>query len=152
MVMAVVDSDDDSGGDEGGFGLGAGISINAIIEEDTKAIIEDNVTFTGAGRMDSIRVAADSDSGMTTKAFAGAKPGSGNDPGAKTSLDAAVSIGVLIKDVDAYFGSDSTAQTNGNVDDLDSDNCLSINSQGRSISVKYSRWCLCGCRCGARDQ
>ena len=85
--------------------------------------------------MDSIRVAADSDSGMTTKAFAGAKPGSGNDPGAKTSLDAAVSIGVLIKDVDAYFGSDSTAQTNGNVASS-RQRQLSLNQQPRA---KYQR-------------
>ena len=129
------DSDDDSGGDEGGFGLGAGISINAIIEEDTKAIIEDNVTFTGAGRMNSIRVAADSDSGMTTKAFAGAKPGSGNDPGAKTSLDAAVSIGVLIKDVDAYFGSDSTAQTNGNVEVISTATTVSQSTAKGEVSA-----------------
>ncbi|MGC6517441.1 MAG: hypothetical protein ACON49_05385 [Candidatus Puniceispirillaceae bacterium] len=117
--------DDSGGGDEGGFGLGAGISINAIIEDETKAVVEDNVTFTGAGRMSGIRVAATSSTDIKTDAFAGAKPGSGNDPAAKTSLDAAVSVGVLIKDVDGYFGSDSTAQTDGNVDVISTANTVS---------------------------
>ena len=110
------DDDDSGGGDEGGFGLGAGISINAIIKDKTRSVIEDNVTFAGTGRVTSARVAATSNTGITTNAFAGAKPGSGNDPAAKTSLDAAVSVGVLIKDVDAYFGSQSNVLADGDVD------------------------------------
>ena len=118
-------NEDSGGGDEGGFGLGAGISINAIIEEDTAAIIRDNVSFDGTGRLASANVSATSTTTMNTDAFAGAKPGSGNDPGAKTSLDAAVSVGVLIKDVDARFGSASTVLTDGDVDVISTANTIS---------------------------
>ena len=103
------------GGDEGGIGVGAGISINAITREKTRAEINDNVTSSGTGAS-SVRVAATATTQMGTDSFAGAKPGSGNDPKAKTSLDAAVSVGVLIKDVDAYFGSSSTFRSNGDID------------------------------------
>ena len=130
------DSDSDSGGGgEGGFGLGAGISINAIVSEDTTAIIEDNVTFAGTGRVASARVAATSTTDMSTDAFAGAKPGAGNDPAAKTSLDAAVSVGVLLKDVDAYFGSQSTVLADGDVDVISTANTDSKSTAKGEVSA-----------------
>ena len=133
------DSDSDGGesggGDEGGFGLGAGISINAIVSEDTTAKIEDNVTFAGTGRLASARIAATSETDMTTDAFAGAKPGAGNDPGAKTSLDAAVSVGVLLKDVDAYFGSQSTVLSNGDVEVISTANTDSKSTAKGEVSA-----------------
>ena len=119
------DSEESGGGDEGGFGLGAGISINAVIAENTKAVIEDNVTFDGTGRSDSVRVAATATTNTNTKAFAGAKPGAGNDPDAKTSLDAAVAVSVVMKNVDARLGSASTIQTNGDVDVISTANTIS---------------------------
>ena len=129
------DSEDSGGGDEGGFGLGAGISINAIVSEDTTAIIEDNVSFAGTGRLASARVAATSTTDMNTDAFAGAKPGAGNDPAAKTSLDAAVSIGVLLKDVDAYFGSQSTVLADGDVDVISTANTDSKSTAKGEVSA-----------------
>ena len=130
------DSDDQGGGgDEGGFGLGAGISINAIVSEDTTAIIEDNVSFAGTGRLASARVAATSTTDMNTDAFAGAKPGAGNDPAAKTSLDAAVSVGVLLKDVDAYFGSQSTVLADGDVDVISTANTDSKSTAKGEVSA-----------------
>ena len=127
--------DSGGGGDEGGFGLGAGISINAIVSEDTTAKIEDNVTFAGTGRVSSARIAATSTTDMKTDAFAGAKPGAGNDPGAKTSLDAAVSVGVLLKDVDAYFGSQSTVLSNGDVDVISTANTDSKSTAKGEVSA-----------------
>ena len=127
--------DDDSGGDEGGFGLGAGISINAVIAENTKAIVEDNVTFDGAGRSDSVRVAATSTTNTKTSAFAGAKPGSGNDPGAKTSLDAAVAVSVVMKNVDARLGSASTILTDGDVDVVSTANTISQSTAKGEVSA-----------------
>ena len=130
------DSDDQGGGgDEGGFGLGAGISINAIVSEDTTAIIQDNVSFAGTGRVASARVEATSTTDMNTDAFAGAKPGAGNDPAAKTSLDAAVSVGVLLKDVDAYFGSQSTVLANGDVDVISTANTDSKSTAKGEVSA-----------------
>ena len=129
------DDDDSGGGDEGGFGLGAGISINAVIAENTKAVIEDNVTFDGTGRSDSVRVAATATTNTDTKAFAGAKPGSGNDPGAKTSLDAAVAVSVVVKNVDARLGSASTILTNGDVDVVSTANTISQSSAKGEVSA-----------------
>mgnify|MGYP000291077933 CR=1 FL=1 len=129
------DDDSDSGDDEGGFGLGAGISINAVIEEKTKAVIEDNVTFDGTGRSDSLRVAATATTTTSTKAFAGAKPGAGNDPDAKTSLDAAVAVSVVIKDVDARLGSASTILTDGDVDVVSTANTVSQSTAKGEVSA-----------------
>ena len=126
---------DDSGGDEGGFGLGAGISINAVIAENTKAVVEDNVTFDGSGRSDSVRVAATATTNTKTKAFAGAKPGSGNDPGAKTSLDAAVAVSVVMKNVDARLGSASTILTDGDVDVVSTANTISQSTAKGEVSA-----------------
>ena len=55
----------------------------------------------GAG---AVEVSASAESDIETNAFAGAKPDEAGGA-AKTSLDASVSVGVLLKDVDAYIGS-----------------------------------------------
>ncbi|MGC6439628.1 MAG: leukotoxin LktA family filamentous adhesin [Candidatus Puniceispirillaceae bacterium] len=99
------DSDGGSGGgdDEGGVGIGAGIALNIVIRDKVSAEIADNVSFSES--MDNLSVAATSTTEMNNAAFAGAKPGAGSDPAAKTSLDAAVSVGVLVKEVEARVGS-----------------------------------------------
>jgi len=90
------------GGDDGGTGLGAGISLNIILDDETSAVLADNVTV--GGTAESLTVASNATTDMITNAVSGAKPGSGSDPGAKTSLDAAVSIGVMLKENRAYVG------------------------------------------------
>ena len=106
---------DEGGGDDddGGFGIGAGISINAIVRDKTIASLSDNVTINNAA--ESLSVTTSATTTMKTHAEAGAKHGSGGDPKAKTSLDAAVSVGVLIKDADAYVGSGSTISVSDNI-------------------------------------
>ena len=90
--------DGSDGEEEGGTGIGAGIALNIIIDETTRAAIDDNASLTGTSA--GVTVNAVSQSQMTTAAFAGAKPDEAGGA-AKTSLDAAVAVGVMIKDVDA---------------------------------------------------
>ena len=107
------DGDSDGGGDGGGTGVGAGISVNVIIGEDTRAAIEDNATISGTNA-GVVSVTASAESDIETNAFAGAKPDEAGGE-AKTSLDAAVSVGILMKDVDAYMGSGSGLTATDNV-------------------------------------
>ena len=105
--------DGGDGGDEGGTGVGAGISVNIIVAEDTRAAIEDNATLAGSAT-GTISVTASAESDIETNAFAGAKPDEAGGA-AKTSLDAAVSVGVLLKDVDAYMGAGAGLTATDNV-------------------------------------
>ena len=106
------DGGDGGGGDdEGGTGIGAGISVNIIVAEDTKAAVEDNASVSSGGAVD---VSASAESEIETNAFAGAKPDEAGGA-AKTSLDAAVAVGVLLKDVDAYIGSGAGLSAADNV-------------------------------------
>ena len=104
------DGGDGGGGDdedsEGGVGIGAGIALNIIVAEKTQAVLDNNADLLG-GNADSISVIADAETLTKTTAFAGAKPSEAGGDDAKTSLDAAVSVGVLLKDVDAYVGTGS---------------------------------------------
>ena len=102
---------DGGGDDEGGTGVGAGISVNIIVAEDTKAAVEDNASLSSAG---AVEVSASAESDIETNAFAGAKPDEAGGA-AKTSLDASVSVGVLLKDVDAYIGSGTALTASDNV-------------------------------------
>ena len=114
------------GGDEGGTGVGAGISVNIIVAEDTRAAIEDNATL-GGPAAGTISVTASAESDIETNAFAGAKPDEAGGA-AKTSLDAAVSIGVLLKDVDAYMGAGAGLTATDNV-------TVSASSQSNTLST-----------------
>ncbi|EHI49802.1 hemolysin-type calcium-binding region [SAR116 cluster alpha proteobacterium HIMB100] len=105
------DGGDGGGDDEGGTGIGAGISVNIIVAEDTKAAVEDNASLSSGG---AIEVSASAESEIETNAFAGAKPDEAGGA-AKTSLDAAVAVGVLLKDVDAYVGSGTGLSATDNV-------------------------------------
>ena len=106
------DGGDGGGGDdEGGTGIGAGISVNIIVAEDTKAAVEDNASVSSGG---AVEVSASAESEIETNAFAGAKPDEAGGA-AKTSLDAAVAVGVLLKDVDAYIGSGTGLSAADNV-------------------------------------
>ena len=106
------DGGDGGGGDdEGGTGIGAGISVNIIVAEDTKAAVEDNASVSSGG---AVEVSASAESEIETNAFAGAKPDEAGGA-AKTSLDAAVAVGVLLKDVDAYIGSGAGLSAADNV-------------------------------------
>ena len=113
-ATSAADSSDDGGDDdEGGFGLGAGISLNVIVKDKTRAELADNVTINNTAQ--SLAVTSTATTKMKTNAVAGAKPGTGTDPDAKTSLDAAVAVGVLVKDVDAYIGSGASFAVSDNV-------------------------------------
>ena len=125
------DSGGSDSGDDGGTGVGAGISVNIIIAEDTRAAIEDNATIAGSAA-GAISVTAAAESDIETNAFAGAKPEEAGGA-AKTSLDAAVSVGVLLKDVDAYMGSGAGLTATDNVS-------VSVSSQTNTLSTAKARY------------
>ena len=124
-------SNDGGGGDdeegEGGVGIGAGIALNIIVAEKTQAVIEDNADILGSAA-NQISVTASAETETKTAAFAGAKPSEAGGDDAKTSLDAAVSVGVLLKDVDAYIGAGATMNATDNI-------TLSSSSVTKTIST-----------------
>ena len=108
-------ADAESGGDdEGGVGVGAGIALNIIVAEKTQAILANNADLIGTN-IGAVSVTASAESLTETNAFAGAKPDEAGGDDAKTSLDAAVSVGVLLKEVDAYIGTGSTINATDNI-------------------------------------
>ncbi len=94
--------------------------------EDTRAAIEDNASLTGINA-GAVSVTASAESDIETNAFAGAKPDEAGGE-AKTSLDAAVAVGILLKDVDAYIGTGSGLTATDNV-------TISANSQTNTLST-----------------
>ncbi len=82
-----------------------------IVAEDTKAAVEDNASLSSSG---AVEVSASAETDIETNAFAGAKPDEAGGA-AKTSLDASVAVGVLLKDVDAYVGSGTGLSATDNV-------------------------------------
>ena len=109
-------SSDGGGGDdddEGGVGVGAGISVNIVVAEKTQSILDDNANILGSNA-NAVSVSASAESVIDTSSFAGAKSSDGSDD-AKTSLDAAISVGILLKEVDAYVGTGSAINADDNV-------------------------------------
>ena len=98
---------------EGNVGVGAGIALGLILDETTEASIDDNASIEGTPQ--EVAVNANATSALETHAFAGAKPDVESDD-AKTSLDAAVAIGVLKKSVIGRIGtSQESLNANDNV-------------------------------------
>ena len=112
-------SDSDGGGDdgeesEGGVGVGAGIALNIIVAEKTQAVLDNDADLLGSNT-GAVSVTATAETTTKTSAFAGTKPSEAGGDDAKTSLDAAVSVGILLKDVDAYVGTGSTINATDNI-------------------------------------
>ena len=108
-------ADAESGSDgEGGVGIGAGIALNIIVAEKTQAILANNANLIGTN-IGTVSVTASAESLTETNAFAGAKPSEAGGDDAKTSLDAAVAVGVMLKEVDAYVGTGSTITATDNI-------------------------------------
>ena len=109
VSMEIIDGE----GGEGNVGVGAGIALGLILDEKTEASVGDNASIEGSPQ--EIIVNANATSALETHAFAGAKPDVESDD-AKTSLDAAVAIGVLKKSVIGRIGtSQETLNANDNV-------------------------------------